>query len=195
MLLVGPSRCGKDTMGEWLDRNSVLTYGGTTSKYLCPYVAAKQGLTPEEAYPIRHQHQKLWYDTGNELRERDPGCLLRASLENGNLSAGVRDAVEITYACQHRVVDHIVWIERDVPRDPTLMFDLPFIQNAIRESRQDIELHVLFNHTTEAEFLERVWRFAHRLHLLPSQTRPSFWNRLRSAARLLSLSAAPQTTP
>lgn len=172
MLIVGHGRCGKDTMGEWLGRHSTLKYGGTTSLYLCPYVAAKQGLTPEEAYPIRHQHRQLWFDTGNELRNNDPGCLIRDALANGPVIAGVRDAVEITYACQERSVDHIVWVERDVEPDPTLKFDLPFIVQAIRDSKQDIELHVLFNHTTEEEFLERVWRFAQRLHILPTKVSP-----------------------
>lgn len=167
ILLVGPSRCGKDTMGEWLDKNTILKYGGTTSLYLCPHVAKIQELPEEEAYRIRHANRELWYETGNKLREADPGCLLRASLAHGDISAGVRDAVEIDYACQQRTVDHIVWIERDVPPDPTMAFDLPYIVKAIRDSKQEVELHVLFNHTDEETFVKRMQRFATDLDILP----------------------------
>ena len=46
ILVVGPGRSGKDTLGTWLHDNTEHTYAGSTSLYLAKYVAAeydKQG--------------------------------------------------------------------------------------------------------------------------------------------------------
>ena len=39
----------------------------------------------------------------------------------------------------------IIWIERDVPPDPTLEFDLQYIVNAMRDCGSAPFLHVVFN--------------------------------------------------
>lgn len=85
-------------------------------------MADKQGLTEAQAYPIRHLHQKLWYDTGRELREKDPGVLVRIALKHGPVIAGVRDKEEIEYAVRGRSVDRILWIDRPWCQDSMLKF-------------------------------------------------------------------------
>jgi hypothetical protein len=101
----------------------------------------------------------LWYETGNELRAHDPGVLLREALANGNLVAGLRDAQEIVAACDNHLVDRIVWIERDVPNDPTLKFDLNFCAYAIARSQKEIVLDVILNHTSTDDFERRLGVF------------------------------------
>lgn len=123
MLLVGHGRCGKDTAGEYLARISNLKFAGTTSKYLAPYVAAVMGVSVEEAYRDRHRNRDQWYRIGNELREKDPGILIRESLEHGDIVGGIRDIEEVDAAHRGGMADLVIWIENIwVPNDPTLMF-------------------------------------------------------------------------
>src|SRR5262245_47607276 len=54
VLVVGPSGAGKDTACEYLARVTNLRFAGTTSLYLAKYVAARLGVSEEEAYRTRH---------------------------------------------------------------------------------------------------------------------------------------------
>jgi hypothetical protein len=46
--------------------------------------------------------------------------LVRASLEEADLTCGYRDPREIDWARQHNLIDLFVWLDRDVPPDPTM---------------------------------------------------------------------------
>ncbi len=123
VLLVGYGRAGKDCSGEWLHANRNCVYGGSTSLFLAKHVAPVLGQSEEQCYRERHQNRDVWYQTGRQLREKDPGCLLRTGLALGNVVAGVRDLCELRAARDQKLVDVIVWIENPrVPVDPTVEF-------------------------------------------------------------------------
>lgn len=162
ILLVGHSRCGKDTVGEMLEDITSLKYGGTASKYLCPYVCERTGWSYEEAYEHRHEYRKLWYDIGNEVRSKDPGVLLRACTEAGDIAAGIRDKEELYHACEKGLVTHIVWIEAPVDPDPTLMFTWGQVIQACEQ--HDVSAHFLSNTGTLEDLFDEVQELALYLH-------------------------------
>ena len=48
--------------------------------------------------------------------------LQEEALRKGNVVAGIRDFKEAAWACYREVYDHIIWIDADVPVDPTITF-------------------------------------------------------------------------
>lgn len=160
ILIVGPSRCGKDHAGEWLGHNTHLTYGGTCSEYLCPFVAEQLGINAVEAYESRHQHREMWYKIGNEVRAQlGNQYLLECCFERGDIAAGVRDADEMFLACETGMITDLLWISRNVPDDPTLMFDLNGCEIACMTSEHDVRLHVLVNNRGVKEYEEKLRQF------------------------------------
>lgn len=123
ILLVGHGRSGKDTAGEYLEKITGLKFGGSTSRWLAPYVAERMGMDVEQCYAVRHQNREIWYRIGQEVREHQPGILLDTAFRHGPITAGVRDKVELQYACEKQLITHLIWIQRDVPVDPTLEFN------------------------------------------------------------------------
>ncbi len=123
LLFVGPGRCGKDTALEWATAHTPLKAAGTFSWYLAPYVASRLGVSVQEAYADRHNNRKLWYDTGNELRDRyGADFLFRLASKDGQLTGGLRSREELLAVRPQ--VDLVVWVERvpTPPTDPTLEF-------------------------------------------------------------------------
>lgn len=158
ILIVGPAGAGKDTACLYLARITRLRFAGTTSFYLAKYVAARLGLSEEEAYRTRHQNRNLWHRVGNEVRKRDPGLLVRQSLEHAEIIGGVRDLREIEVCRGEQLVDLIVWIANNrVREDSTLHF-----------SERDCDI-VVPNHWALEEFHQRLLQLA-RFAALPLAT-------------------------
>ena len=137
ILVVGPGRSGKDTLGTWLHDNTEHTYAGSTSLYLAKYVAAeydkqgylmddngyKKGYSGHEVlFNERHGHRREWFRIGNLIRKNSHGMLQEEALRKGNVVAGIRDFKEAAWACYREIYDHIIWIDADVPVDPTITF-------------------------------------------------------------------------
>ena len=123
VLLVGHGQAGKDEAGNWLQNNCNCKYGGSTSVFLTRHVAAVTGEPEEQCYVNRRQNRELWWRVGRQLRDNDPGCLVREALAQGNVIAGVRDKCEVVTARSQGLVDVIVWIENPrVLADPTVEF-------------------------------------------------------------------------
>jgi len=152
VLFCGHGRAGKDTACEYLAQITTLRNAGTTSKYLCEYVAQKLGLPVDVAYARRHESNEMrtfWYNAGNELRGRDPTTLIRQALEHGEITGGVRDYQEIVAARDEGIIDIIVWVENNrVPPDPTVKF-----------TERECDL-VIVNNWDLPEFYRRIERFA-----------------------------------
>lgn len=152
LLIVGHGRAGKDTALDYLAKITTLRNGGTTSLYLCEYVAKKLGLPTDVAYQRRHESDEMrtfWYNAGNELRQNGPTTLIRMALEHGEMTGGVRDYEEIFAAKREGIVDLIIWIDNNrVKVDPTVKFS---------EREADI---IIPNHWSLEEFHERLARFA-----------------------------------
>src|SRR5690349_7086886 len=125
-MFVGHGRAGKDTACEYLAKLTTLRNAGTTSKYLCEYVAQKLGLPVDVAYARRHESDEMrtiWYNAGNELRQNGPTTLIRKALEHGEITGGVRDLAEIVAAREEGIIDIIVWVVNNrVKADPTVKF-------------------------------------------------------------------------
>lgn len=152
ILICGEGRSGKDTACEYLAKITTLRNAGTTSKYLCKYVAEKLGLSEEEAYARRHESDEMrtvWYNYGNELRLNGPSTLARIALANGEISGGIRDYDEAIACKKENVADILIWIKNPrVPKDPTMKFG---------EEQCDI---TILNSGTLQEFYDRLRRFA-----------------------------------
>jgi hypothetical protein len=150
IMVVGHGRAGKDTACEYLSRITSLRFAGTTSLYLAKYVAARLGVTAQEAYRTRHLNRNFWHRVGREIRKQDPSLLIRESLEKAEIVGGVRDLEEIVVCKKDQLVDLIVWIDNDrVGRDSTVKF-----------SERDCDI-VVQNHWTLEEFHHRLLRLAH----------------------------------
>lgn len=121
--LCGPGRSGKDTAARWIAAHTPLRYAGATSEFLLDEIVARTGADPEDAWATRHANRDLWYRIGNELRAEDPLVLVRRALERSELLVGCRDGDELVRARAEGLIDFVVWIERDVPPDPTLTYD------------------------------------------------------------------------
>lgn len=118
----GPSRSGKDEAARWLSTHTPLRFSRTTSEAIAPHVARRLGLAVEVAFARRHQDRYLWFEVGNELRAVDPAFLVRETLRDGDICVGLRQAEEVTAARDEDLIDLFVWVDRDVPDDPTMTF-------------------------------------------------------------------------
>lgn len=161
LCIVGYGRAGKDTACEWLRDHTVLRYAGGSSWSACDYMAGFLGKTPEEAYRDRHQDRMMWFNELNKLRDREgPTCLVRRCLTHSDLVCGLRNRVEILGGRRDGLLDLVVWIDRPVPVDPTVEFDV-----------NDADL-VIRNHGTLEEFYGRLERFARALKILRGDLSP-----------------------
>lgn len=120
--IVGPGRSGKDEMAIRLAGTTSLRYSRSTSEVIAPHAAKRLGLSVKEAFRRRHEDRELWYRIGVELRADDPAFLAREVLKDGDIVVGVRDRLELETTCDEGLVDLVVWIDRDVPPDPTLTY-------------------------------------------------------------------------
>lgn len=118
------------------------------------------------AYAIRHQHQELWYQVGRELRDHNPGVLVRLALKEGPVIAGVRDKEEIEYVCRDRAVDHILWIDRPWCVDNTLKFTKEDCYRACEESGWRVKFGIINNAKSHANLYRELTDFC-KTHSIP----------------------------
>src|SRR5438093_12130247 len=123
IMVVGHSGAGKDTACRFLAEVTHLRFAGTTSHYLARHVAARLGVSVQQAYRSRHANRNLWHRVGNELRRRDPGLLSRESLQHAEITGGVRGIEEVRACRRENLVNLIVWIDNPrVARNSTVTF-------------------------------------------------------------------------
>lgn len=125
LLFVGYGQAGKDEAGEWFARNTSLTFAGTTSRYLAPYVAQRTGQTVEQAYACRRENRDLWYRIGLEERQkRGAAFFIEEALRHGSVTGGCRELSEVAEAKTRGIVDLIIWVDNcHVEEDWTVEFD------------------------------------------------------------------------
>jgi hypothetical protein len=123
IMVVGYSGAGKDTACRFLAGVTHLRFAGTTSHCLARHVAARLGVSVQEAYRSRHANRNLWHRVGNQLRRHDPGLLTRESLRHAEITGGVRGIEEVQACRREHLVDLIVWVDNDrVPRGQAVTF-------------------------------------------------------------------------
>jgi hypothetical protein len=120
--ICGHGRSGKDEAARYLARRTPLRFAKSTSEVIAPYAAAKLGRPVDVAFAERHQNRVFWFNVGNELRAEDPAFLVRECLKAGEIVVGMRNRSEVVAVRAERLVDLVVWIDRDVPADPTQEF-------------------------------------------------------------------------
>lgn len=123
LLFVGWGRAGKDEAASYISTITSLRYAGSTSWAALPYMAARLGVHPQVAWETRHQNRELWKQYCDEYRTNCQSLLVRIALQSGDLSAGVRDIVEIQAIRREKLFDRIIWVDRPgIPADPTVTF-------------------------------------------------------------------------
>ena len=65
IMVVGHSGAGKDTACRFLAEVTLLRFAGTTSDCLARHVAARMGVSVQQAYRTRHANRNLWHRVGN----------------------------------------------------------------------------------------------------------------------------------
>jgi hypothetical protein len=140
--ILGRGRAGKDTAGEWFGSYTDLVYTGSTSMPLCMLIATKKNIPLDVCWKSRHAEREYWYNFANELRANDPTLLARISLELGDMVIGLRDDFELQACKDAGLFDLVIWIERDVPVDPTLKFDSSACDIIIENNTTIPELHI-----------------------------------------------------
>lgn len=122
LAILGYGRCGKDTCGQWLGEHTPLVYAGSSSNVVVDLIAADLGVTPEEAWADRHRNRAYWKQWADNYRKDDPTKLARLCLQRGDLIIGLRDVVEFRACRDANLFDIAIWVNRDVPVDPTVTF-------------------------------------------------------------------------
>lgn len=150
--LVGMGRAGKDTAGEYLSARFKLRPPKSSSLNALPLVATMAGTTEERAYRERHQNRKFWIEACNAIRGDDYATLTRWCLAVCDVVIGIRGDREFATVLREGVVDLTVWVDRDVPADPTVEF-----------ARGDCDV-VVENHTTLERFHERLCRLGRSIY-------------------------------
>lgn len=118
ILIIGHGRSGKDTVAQILSNVTGLKWGGVSS-YMCKMVAEKLGVPPDEAWENRHKNREKWRAIIDEHRKDDPACIVKEMLAEGySIIAGLRPRAE--FDAVKPMFNHTIWVERDVPSDPTL---------------------------------------------------------------------------
>lgn len=149
ILLIGHGEAGKDYAATFLSALTGLRNAGATSWYLCGHMALRTGKTQQEIYDTRRENRPALLALGRELRELDPGILLRQAFANGEIANGARDDDEIIAGRQTWLVDFVIWIENYRAKvDP---------QTSISSKLADA---IIENNGTKEEFQERLTRLA-----------------------------------
>lgn len=138
LAIVGPGRSGKDHAAEHLASISTLFYSGySTSAVILPWAADWLGVSAAEAWETRHADRELWKAIGDELRREDAARLARKTLEVSDICVGIRDRVEMEAVRYEGLVDLVLWIDRDVPPDPTMGYG-PEMADVVVMNRWDL---------------------------------------------------------
>lgn len=122
ILFIGPSGCGKDYACRYLEQKSDLIFWGSLSWVIAHEIAEQDGISPLDAMQHRHASRLRWRATGDAMRQSDPAFLVQTCLDhNANLINGCRARLEFEVIRLRKLVDIVVWIQRDgVKNDSTL---------------------------------------------------------------------------
>lgn len=116
--IIGHGRCGKDTVAELLAKQTGLRFDGSISWCIKERVAEVLGVSSCSAWENRHKNRDQWRKIIDGFRAGDPGCVIQDILCHADIIAGIRARAEFE-ATKH-LFKHVIWVDRDVPNDPTL---------------------------------------------------------------------------
>lgn len=123
LAICGPGSCGKDTVANWLDTNTPLRRGPSTSEFILPVVAERLGISLVQAWLEREKNRDLWAAIGDELRGDDPAALAKQAMERGDICVGLRRREELVAAQAAGLFDLTIWVSRrNLPPDTSLTY-------------------------------------------------------------------------
>lgn len=157
--ICGPGRCGKDTASNWLAEHTKLRYHDSTSEAaakLCyQQLHEKYGYSSvQEAFEDRHNHRREWAEIIWAYNQPDGLTLYRGMLAANDILNGIRRAPELEALRQNLMIDLVLWIDRDVPEDPSLEMD------------SSVADFIIPNNGTLEDLYQRLTRFARVTRLL-----------------------------
>jgi len=131
----GHGRSGKDLAAKWLSGTYGVRYVGSVSHAVSPLIAESLGMSREEAFESRHDDRMYWFEWCNALRRDDPALLVKLTLAENDMVAGIRGDVEL-HACKAQgVIDLAIWVDNPrVEKDPTVEFSVDDCDLVIRNS-------------------------------------------------------------
>jgi hypothetical protein len=145
----GLGRSGKDLAAEWFGSNFDVRYVGSISKAICPLIAFVKGQSEDKAFSERHDDRMYWFEFCNELRRNDPTLLVKLTLVENDVVAGVRSAIELERCVEAGIIDLSIWVNNPrVDPDPTVEFE---------ESDCDI---TIVNDSTKTAYFRKLRRLA-----------------------------------
>lgn len=145
VLVVGPKRCGKDTVAEILSEETGAKYGGSTSVAIAEYIANADHRDIENVWAMKEAERDRWRMIGDILRRDDPAALARRMWNRGPIITGVRSNSEMECILNQGLASAIIWVERPNCADPTLDFDLSLLAKMIAWAPKLTPLHLVFN--------------------------------------------------
>jgi len=153
LAICGHGRSGKDTASIFLQVHSTLRYEGSTSEAaakLCfTQLHAKYGYTSvEEAFADRHSHRLEWAEIIWDYNKPDGIRLYEDMIKSSDILNGIRRKGELDALRQRYAALLVIWIDREVPTDPSLEM-----------TKDDADI-IIPNNGTILEFHSRLFRFA-----------------------------------
>lgn len=103
----------------------MIAYNGSTSEAAAALVFRKIGQemgyeTQEACFADRHSHRKLWAEIIWEYNKPYGITLYEDMLKASDILNGIRRTGELSALRDRKMIDWVVWIDRDVPEDPSL---------------------------------------------------------------------------
>ncbi len=122
--IIGHGRAGKDTVANWLGEHTTLRYRESTSQAataLCYQQMQEKYryISMEDAFQDRHNHREEWASIIYAHNKPDGLTLYRGMLEEGDILNGMRREAELEALRTNLMIDLTIWIDRDVPADPS----------------------------------------------------------------------------
>jgi hypothetical protein len=159
LAICGPGRCGKDTASIWLRDHTALRYYGSTSEAAASLVFSKISgeygyQTVEECFQDRHNHRELWAKSIWDYNRPLGITLYEDMLKVTDVLNGIRRKGELQALLSRDMIDLVLWIDRDVPEDPSLEMD------------SSVADFIIPNNGTLEDLYQRLTRFARVTRLL-----------------------------
>lgn len=155
VVILGPSRVGKDTAANFIKKNSNARFNGSSSSYLCEFVASLAHIGVDVVYDRRHSFKQVLFRLGNAIRDYRLSAIPLVASKYNDLVIGLRDRDEVQNVIENLSPSLVLYIERDVPTDPTMTFTLDDVKQFCRTS--GVKLQVLENNSIVDFYSQLLW--------------------------------------
>ena len=144
--IVGRGRAGKTTAARWLAEHTPLRYAGSTSYSAARVVCGDPSLSGryesvDACYADRRNVREEWRRIILDYNGPDGLRLYREMAAENDILDGIRSRRELEACRAAGLAEVVVWIERDVPPDPSLDFGPGAADHLIDNTGALAELH------------------------------------------------------